>query len=199
MSCLGWSDFARRRHVPGGAHGWFAGSPEELLDLVREHWPRRRPGAGRTDLETVVVVPVPADRFVGSTVAVTADTPLFASLERRQPQEEPYIRVMAEGPREAALFASVVLYSAETLTENGGERSGESDWEVVSLRVGPTADEPMHPVTMARNFLQKTGGTFAPYTAQQFAEAIWYWSRRAVARDMRVPAVVPGSSGPTAG
>ena len=37
----------------------------------------------------------------------------------------------------------------------------------------------MDPVTMARNFLEKPGGTFAPYTAQQFAEAIWFWSIRA--------------------
>ncbi len=179
---IGWSDFARRRHVPGGGHAWFDGPPEELLDLVREHWPHRRPGAGRTGLDEVVVVPVPAARFVASTVWVTEDTPLQACLERRQPHEEPFIRVTADGPREPALFAAVVLYSAATLLENGGTRSGDFAWEVVSLQAGPVADEPMHPVTMARNFLQKPGGTFAPYTAQQFAEAIWYWSRRGTHR-----------------
>jgi hypothetical protein len=196
---IGWSDFARGRHVPGGAHAWFEGSTEELLDLVRVHWENRRPGAGRDDLEAVVVVPVPADRFVGSTVLVDDDTPLFAALERRQPQEEPYIRVTADGPREPVLFASVVLYSAATLLENGGTRSGEFDWEVVSLQAGPLADEPMHSVTMARNLLEKTGGTFALYTAQHFAEAVWYWSRRAGARDMRDPVVEPERLGPTVG
>jgi hypothetical protein len=180
---IGWSDFARRRHVAGGTHAWFAGTFEELLDLVREHWSHRRPGAGRTGLGEVVVVPVPAARFVGSTILVTDDTPLFAVLERRQPPEEPYIRLTAGGPREPARFAAVVLYSAATLLENGGERSGEYDWEVVSLQAGALADEPMHPVTMARNFLEKSGGTFAPYTAQEFAEAVWYWSRRAAAWD----------------
>jgi hypothetical protein len=184
MSTLGWSDFARRRHVPGGDHVWFEGTPEELLDLVREHWDRRRPGAGREGLDEVVVVPVPAERFVSGTVLVGDDTPLLAALECRQPHEEPFIRVTAGGPREPALFAAVVLYSAATLRENGGTRSGEFDWEVVSLQAGPVPDEPMHPITMARNFLQKPGGTFAPYTARQFAEAIWYWSRRAVAQEL---------------
>jgi hypothetical protein len=182
MSSLGWSEFARRRHVPDGVHAWFAGTPEELLDLVREHWDRRRPGAGRTGLDEVVVVPVPAARFVASTVVATEETPLFATLERRQPHEEPYVRVTADGPREPALFAAVVLYSAATLRENEGTHGGEFDWEVVSLQAGPLADEPMHPITMARNFLEKPGGTFAPYTARQFADAIWYWSRRAAHR-----------------
>lgn len=182
MSTLGWSDFARRRHVPGGVHAWFDGTPEALLDLVHKHWPHRRPGAGRTGLDEVVVVPVPAERFVASTVLVNDDTPLFASLERRQPYEEPFIRVTADGPREPALFAAVVLYSATTLLENDGTRSGDFAWEVVSLQASAIPEEPMHPVTMARNFLEKPGGTFAPYTAQQFAAAVWYWSRRAVHR-----------------
>ncbi len=178
MSHLGWSDFARGRHVPGGGHAWFDGSPEELLDLVQERWPQRRPGVGRTDLEAVVVVPVPADRFVAGTVLVDENTPLFAALERRQPHEEPFIRVTADGPREPARYAAVVLYSAATLLENDGTRSGDFAWEVVSLQASAVPEEPMHPITMARNYLEKPGGTYAPYTAQQFAEAIWYWSRR---------------------
>ena len=44
---LGWSDFAHGRHVPGGKHTWYEGSPGELLDLVRAGWARRRPGAPR--------------------------------------------------------------------------------------------------------------------------------------------------------
>ncbi len=36
---------------------------------------------------------------------------------------------------------------------------------------------PMHPLTMARNYLVKKGGTKGRYTAAQFAEAIWYWSQ----------------------
>ncbi|MFO7655282.1 MAG: DUF3228 family protein [Candidatus Krumholzibacteriia bacterium] len=180
---LAWSRFARDRHVRSGPRTWFDGSEEELLALVRARWADRRPGAGRTDLSQVVVVPVPPDRFVSSTVLVDERTWLHARLERRQPHEEPFVRVTAEGAREPARHASVVLYSAATLEENEGERSGDADWEVVCLIAAPVPDEPMNPVTMARNFLARPGGTPCEYSAREFAEAIWYWSRRASAHE----------------
>jgi len=178
---LGWSEFAAARHLPGGKHTWYEGSREELLELVRKNWADRRPGAGRPDLSQVVVVPVPPAGFVSNTVKVGADTVLHAHLDCRQLGEDPFIRVTAEGPREPPLFAAVVMYSAATLQENGGTRSGDFDWEVVCLLAGQNEEEPMDPLTMARNFLEKPGGTFAPYTAEQFAEAIYYWSGRATA------------------
>ena len=180
---LGWSDFAAGRHVPGGRHTWFDGTDEQLLDRVRANWDRRRPGAGRSDLSQVVVVPVEPDGFVSSTVRVTETTPLRAVFERRQPHEDGFVRVTAVGPREEARFASVVLYSADTLLENDGSRSGDFDWEVVCLIAGPAETEPMDPLTMARNMLEKPGGTYAEYTAQDFAEAVWYWAQRASAHD----------------
>ena len=176
---LGWSDFARDRYVPGGAHAWFAGSHDQLLDRVRDRWPDRRPGQGRSDLEQVVIVPVDPADFVSSTVLVGGDTPLAAEVVRRRPHEEPYIRVTAAGPREEARYAAVVLYSAATLEENDGARSGDFDWEVVALIASPVEQEPMDPVTMARNMLAKPGGTPCPYTAGEFAEAVWYWACRA--------------------
>jgi len=176
---IGWSRFAWERHRPGTGHTWFDGTPEELLALIRRHWPERRPGTGRRDLNQVVIVPVPPDRFHGTTVLVDENTPLHAAFERRQPGEEGFISVRAEGEPEPVRYAGVVLYSAETLLENGGERSGPWDWEVVCLLASPVPDEPMDPVTMARNMLGRPGGTPCRYTAEQFAEAVWYWSRRA--------------------
>ncbi len=176
---LAWSGFARGRHTPDSGRVWYDGTEDGLLDLVRSCWSARRPGAGRSGLDQVVVVPVPPAGFHGATVLVGEHTPLQARLERRQPEEDPFIRVSASGPAEPVRHAAVVLYSAATLLENGGTRSSDADWEVVCLLAGPVADEPMDPITMARNFLQKPGGTFAPYTAEQFAESIWYWSRRA--------------------
>jgi hypothetical protein len=179
LPSLAWSDFARARHVSGGKHTWFDGDETELLALVRRHWPERTPGAGRQDLDHVVVVPVPPAGFHATTVLVDEATPLAATLDRRRPHEDPFIRVTARAEAPPPRWAGVVLYSAAALTENEGERSSEADWEVVCLLAGERADEPMDPVTMARNFLEQPGGTFAPYTARQFAEAIWYWSRRA--------------------
>jgi hypothetical protein len=178
---LGWSDFAAGRHRPGGKHTWFAGSNEELLARVRVGWPQRLPGAGREDLTQVVVVPVDPAGFVSSTVRVTPETVLHAVYDRRQEHEEGFVRVTAEGPRESAAHAAVVLYAAATLLENDGSRSGDFDWEVVCLLAGPHATEPMDPLTMARNMLEKPGGTYCAYTAEQFAEAIWYWAARATA------------------
>ena len=67
------------------------------------------------------------------------------------------MRVTAEGPREEVRFASVVLYSADTLLENGGTRSGDFDWEVVCLIAGPADDEPMDPVDHGPQHAGKTG------------------------------------------
>jgi len=178
---LGWSTFATSRHLPGGKHTWYEGTNEELLELVRKGWLRRKPGAGRQDLTQVVVVPVDPDGFVGNTIEVDENTTLQAHMDRRQRGEDPFIRVTAQGPREEPVFASVVLYSAETLQENNGSRSGDFDWEVVCLLAGAAETEPMDPLTMARNMLEKPGGTYAPYSAQEFAESIYYWSCRATA------------------
>jgi len=104
---------------------------------------------------------------------------LHAVYDRRQAQEEGFVRVTADGAREPAIHASVVMYSAETLQENDGRRSGDFDWEVVCLIAGAVAEEPMDPLTMARNMLAKPGGTYCAYTAEQYAESIWYWAARA--------------------
>ena len=178
---LGWSDFAARRHVPGGKHTWYEGSAEELLDLVRAGWEYRRPGAGRTGLDKVVIVPVDSAGFVSSTVAVDESTVIHAVFDRRQAREEGFVRVTAEGSREEVLHASVVMYSADTLLENDGTRSGDFDWEVVCLIAGPAVVEPMDPLTMARNMLEKPGGTYCKYSAEDFSKSVWYWAARATA------------------
>jgi hypothetical protein len=176
---LGWSDFARNRYHRNGGHTWFSGTDDELLARVRTAWPQRRPGKGRSDLASVVVVPVDPAGFVGSTVLVDKTTSLRAVFEKRQPQEEGHVSVLAAGDPEPVRHAAVVLYSAAALLENGGTRSGDFDWEVVALIAAAVEDPPLDPVTMARNMLAKTGGTFTEYSARDFAEAIWYWRRRA--------------------
>ena len=180
---LGWSDFARERNRPGGSHSWFKGEPDELLDRVRENWARRLPGTGREDLDTVVRVPLPPERMVCASVLVDEDSALSARFERRQDGEDGHVRVLADGPREKARHAFAVLYSAATLIENGGRRSGDFDWELVALIAAPVAEEPMNPLTMARNYLEKPGGTHCDYSAREFAEAVYYWSRRAAAKE----------------
>jgi len=55
-------------------------------------------------------------------------------------------------------------YHKDALLENGGERTTNCDWEVVAILASAIPNEPM-PLTMARNFLQKPGGTKSVYTA----------------------------------
>ena len=176
---IGWSDFARGRHLVGGKHTWYEGSDEELHRRMLAGWSDRRPGQGRADLTQVVIVPVVPEGFVGATVLVDEQSTLHAHFDRRQHGEDGFIRVTADGTREPTRHAAVVLYSAETLQENGGTRTTDCDWEIVCLLAGPHEAEPMDPLTMARNFLEKTGGTYAKYSAREFAESVWYWSRRA--------------------
>lgn len=176
---IGWSGFARGRYRPGAAHSHFLGSEAVLVDLVAAHWDARRPGAGRTGLDEVVVVPVPPDGFVGSTVRVDESTRLSAGFSRRARGEDGFVEVRADGPREPVRHAAVVLYAAATLLENDGVRSTDCDWEIVCVIASPIPDEPLDPLTMARNMLAKPGGTPCDYTAAEFAEAVWYWSGRA--------------------
>ncbi|MCP4547255.1 MAG: DUF3228 family protein [bacterium] len=175
---IGWSNFALGRYKPGSSHSHFTGTNEELLTLVREHWRTRRPGAGRDGLNEVVIVSCPPERFVCGTVLVDENTAIRALFRKRQAHEDGYVEIRAAGPRESALVADVVLYSSATLLANGGEQSGDYDWEIVSIQAGSTPDEPMHPLTMARNLLARPGGTPCEYSAREFAEAIYYWSCR---------------------
>jgi hypothetical protein len=175
---IAWSDFARERYRPGMGHSYFEGDETALVELIAEHWGERRPGHGREDLSRVVIVPLPPTGFVCGTVKVEENTELRAAFTRRQADEDGYIEISAAGPREPARHAAAVLYSAATLLENGGSRSSEADWEIVSVQASPLADEPMRPLTMARNLLSKAGGTPCEYSVREFAEAIWYWSGR---------------------
>lgn len=169
-------EFAEKRHKPGTGCAYFTGTRQELLQLVKEGWDGRQPGTGRTNLEEVVTVSVPADKFMTTVVPVDQDTELSAGFTRRRSHEEGYVRVSAKGDAQPAKFAKVVLYSADTLGKNN-ERSIDTDWEIVSLIASPVENEPMDPVTMMRNMRGKPGGTPVNYSADQLLDAIEFWSK----------------------
>lgn len=177
MTSVAWTQFARDRHREGGGHTWFQGTEGELVQLVHAGWNARTPGFGRTTLDEVVVVPCPPERFHGTTCTLRDGMTLRAEVTRRRPHEDPYVRVTADSAPDSVRHAAVVLYSRALLLPE--EPNFDADWGVVSIMATATADEPMHPLTMARNMLERPGGTKATYTAQQFAEAVYYWSQRA--------------------
>lgn len=193
LPTLGWNQFALKRHTKGGGGTYSTLSNEAVTQMVLDNWHNRKPGMGETTLDRKVVVPVDPESFVCTTMKITSEmmnawiNPLRAHVTRRQVGEDLYIthslrrwamhlqRIKIEP--EPALFANVVCYSAKALAESN-DQSTELDWEIICLIAGPTRDEPMQPLAMARNELKKPGGTLSHYTALEYAEAVYYWSNR---------------------
>jgi hypothetical protein len=174
---IGWSNFALGRHKPGTGYSYFTGSNDELIKLVHSNWDKRIIGTGANSIDDVCIVPVHPRKFVCTMVSVALAYDFEAGIYRRSFHEEPYVKVTANGPTAECNFAKVIIYSANELLKNSGERSGDYDWEIVCLTASPVEDEPMSPVAMARNQLNKVGGTPRYYTSEEWANAVWYWSQ----------------------
>jgi hypothetical protein len=132
--------------------------------------------------DKVCVVPVKADGFHCAFVRLEDACNLEAEISQRREGEDSFVQVNAHGPAIDAKFAKIVLYSAQTLIDEGEERSGDFDWEIISIIASPVEDEPMMPLTMARNQLGKEGGSQREYTSEQWALAVWYWSQYVIRR-----------------
>lgn len=181
MGSIGWSKFARHRHQEGMGFSYFSGGSADLFLIIRENWDKRVIGDGAESIDDVCVVPIEhimdIRKFICTTVPVQKDMNLTARVTRRQPKEHYFVKVESEDNPAVTRFAKVVLYAAHELLKNGGERSCDCDWEIVCVIASPVEKEPMHPLAMARNMLAKPGGTPRQYTAQEFAESVWYWSQ----------------------
>jgi hypothetical protein len=183
MIRIGLTDFVQRQ-TPHSKYNHFDGSWEELIQLATTHWVARKISPHNSG---VALVPVPQEmlpRFYTSIVEVTAETPLKAEFSPRVEGEAPFIQVSAPGfPKSQAKRAEIILYSHETLDKDGdAPATREADFYIVSINAYASVDdEPMNPMTMARNFLGLKGGTRpeVPYSAEEFAQAIIYWSRHA--------------------
>ena len=173
---IGVNDFVRRQ-TADSKYSHFAGSFEDLAKLTEQHFAEANPGYR----DGVILVPVPTDGFFSGVVEVTPETPLRATFTARRKGEDPYLMVEAiGGDKLPAQVVEVVLYRHDVLMAEGNA-STEAEWEIVSLNARPTeGPEPQTPMAMARNFLGLPGGTKADYTAQDFAEAIVYWRKRAM-------------------
>ena len=174
-----------RRQTRESPYSYYAGDLDTLACDVSL---RLANGEGRQGYrEGVMLVSVPPARFFTSIVAITDDTLIGASFEARREGEEKHIVVRAHGEKMPAKHVEIVLYRRDVL--GADERSLSwlfeptkfAEWEIISINARATEEEePMDPLTMARNYLEKTGGTKGVYTAQQFADSIWYWSQRAL-------------------
>lgn len=96
-------------------------------------------------------------------------------VSRREHEEHVLTLISSNKKYTPCKKATCVVYSHETL---GKEATYEdSDYEIVSINGSPLEmDVPQHPVSMARNSLNKEGGTEVHYTPEQWAESVWFWS-----------------------
>ena len=177
IQLIGISELVRRQ-TQASRFSYFDGSWEELVALVEQHFDRAQPGCR----DGVVLVPVPVEGFCSGVVRITPETVLKATFAARREGEEPYVQVVAVGGEKLpAMAVDIVLYKRDVL---GDEATTDAEWEIVSINARPTEEpEPLTPTAMMRNMLELPGGTPATYTAQQFAEALRYWSQHAMCGD----------------
>jgi hypothetical protein len=195
---IGWSDFAKKQHTPESGNSFTTLDALSVVGLVLLCWDARVPGAGEKDLSRKVLVPLPEytyEYFRCPRVELTPDLPLKARVAQRQEGEDYYVETYVDGDEADRLgielkyspvtSVNVVCYSKEALLDNGGTRSTNCDWEIVCLLASGRKNEKMEPLTMARNYLEKPGGTFTDYTAREFAEAIYEHSTNRGVRVVR--------------
>lgn len=168
-----------KRQTLDSSFSHFAGSWETLEAEAEESYSHGHVTPGFRD--GVVLVRVSPDNFFSGVVALTPETSLVTTFKPRREGEEAFIDVTARGPKLPAATVDLVLYRKDIL---GADASATpADFEIISINArptGPSVTEPMHPVTMMRNFLALEGGTKTEYTAEQFAEAIRFWSQHAM-------------------
>lgn len=170
MPSIAMNSFAKRQ-TADSRFSHFGGTFEELCALIEANFENQEPG----DRDGIILVTVPAEGFFSGVVQVTADTELLSSFEARRDDEAAFVQTVAlDAQKMPAQHVQVVLFNQATL---GDDASTDADWEVISINARATeGEEPMTPMAMARNFLGLEGGTLTLYTADQFAEAIIYWS-----------------------
>lgn len=194
---IAWSNFALEHSRYGTGNSYSTLSNDEVIKLVQDNWEKRRAGAGETTLERKVLVPIPCEKmFCSPRAEIAMGLPIKARVVQRQAGEDPYIETYVT-PEDAEAFGvkptpakrcDVVCYSAAALLENGGERSSDADWEIVTILAYPTDhEEPMLPLAMARNMLCKPGGTSGIYSATEFAESIYFHATRNSVKIMKEP------------
>lgn len=160
-----------KRQTKNSRFSYFDGTWDELKIIVQNNFHNKKQGYR----EGVILIPVPCDRFYSSMCKIENDSIFETKFEARRDDEEPVkTTVIKNGEKAPAKFVNIVLYRHDVLLENN-ENSTEADWEIISINASLVENEPMHPMTMARNMLNKEGGTKATYSGQEFAEALWFW------------------------
>lgn len=172
---IGINDFAKR-HTKESELSHFEGSDSVLIELAQTNFAQARDGFR----DGVFLVSVDPQGFFSSIVPITEENAdrVLSKFSARRNGEKPYLsHVVSGGSKVPARQVDLVLYHKDVL---GGDATTEADWEIVSINADATTEPaPMHPVTMARNFLEQEGGTKGDYSPEEFAKSIDYWASHA--------------------
>lgn len=193
MHTLGVTNFAFAHSTRDMGQSYSTLEWDEVIELVLKNWDKAKPGSGESDCSRKVLVPVPSEGFFCPVKAkIVMGMPVHAEVTRRQEHEDPFVDkfVMMQDAidhdaliDEPAKTVDVVCFSRESLSENDEKPSTDCDWEIVTiLATAQDKQEPMAPLVMARNYLEKPGGTFTDYSAKAFAESIWFHSTKGTIR-----------------
>lgn len=200
MPTIGINNYYYKHNTPKSGNSFCILNSLQLIQVVKDNWHTRKPGAGETDKSRKVLVELQEifygnfrqDAkpffFCGGRAKLVEGLPVQAKVEARCAGERPslvhfvwYKDAVAHKAFYRPLPAKIeaVVYSHEALSEGDDKPDTDCDWEIVTLLCSPSAEtEPMPPLTMARNQLREKGGTYGEYTALQYAESIWYHSMR---------------------
>jgi hypothetical protein len=130
----------------------------------------------------VILISVPSENihnFFCPYTKITDDTKLIAKLERRRPEEEPYIQIRAlNGSPLQAGKVDLILYHYDVLKETN-EQESHGTWELIAFHAIPKGIDkmPMGPITMMRNQLELPGGTKGNYNSNEWAESVNFWQK----------------------
>lgn len=156
MRQLDVNEFVKRQ-TPESKFSHFEGTWAELVELTWAFVNDAKPGYR----EGVMLVPVPADRFMSSIVPVGPDTPLEATFVSRREGEERHLGTVSIGEKRRAKCVEIVVYSLSVMQEEDPGACG-APWQILSINASPTEEEvPFPPIARARNILEMKGGTDA--------------------------------------
>jgi hypothetical protein len=159
-----------KRQTADSRYGHFDGTWDEL----QRHIDRNDASILKyVDDRGVLHQSTPPNNFYSSVKPISGN--LTATIEARREDEDEVIVVTCSKDKVPAKRVDLIFYPRSLLLEDGIVI--EADWGLVSINCSPDRREvPMHPTTMARNQLRKSGGSPCNYTSEQWAEAVWFWS-----------------------
>ena len=137
---------------PSSSFGGVTGTKEELEALIRNNYSDEELIEGFAPfVMTLAIHDADLPRFLSAFREAEPGEQLIVRMESRRDDETPVPVQYLIGPKKMATAGTIILYSHAQLAAENEPVTDGSDWEVISINLGP-ADEPMNPTTLWRNY-----------------------------------------------